>query len=114
MKCASRGITGLWFIGVWERSKASAEIKHMMGNADAIASAYSLADYEIAAELGGKEALEQLKARAWKRGIRLASDMVPNHMGIDSRWVIEHPEWFISVKNSAISCLQVFGTQFIL
>ena len=22
--------------------------------------------------------------------------MVPNHMGIDSRWVIEHPDWFIS------------------
>jgi hypothetical protein len=21
--------------------------------------------------------------------------MVPNHMGIDSRWVMEHPEWFI-------------------
>ena len=23
--------------------------------------------------------------------------MVPNHMGIDSRWVIEHPDRFISV-----------------
>ena len=22
--------------------------------------------------------------------------MVPNHMGLDSRWVIEHPEWFLS------------------
>src|SRR5437660_4747759 len=22
--------------------------------------------------------------------------MVPNHMGIDSPWVVEHPEWFIS------------------
>lgn len=92
----ARGITGLWFIGVWERSKASAKIKHLMGNTNAIASAYSLHDYEIATELGGKEALEQLKARAWVRGIRLASDMVPNHMGIDSRWVMEHPEWFIS------------------
>ncbi len=33
---------------------------------------------------------------AYRHGIRLASDMVPNHMGIDSPWVIEHPEWFIS------------------
>src|SRR5581483_232962 len=93
---AQCGITGLWFIGVWERSKASARIKHMLGNTGAIASAYSLYDYEIAQELGGRDALEQLKARAWQRGIRLASDMVPNHMGIDSRWVMEHPEWFIS------------------
>ena len=38
-----------------------------------------------------------LRDRAWRRGIRLASDMVPNHMGIDSRWVIEHPEWFLSL-----------------
>ncbi|HKF86155.1 MAG TPA: alpha-amylase family glycosyl hydrolase, partial [Candidatus Limnocylindrales bacterium] len=35
--------------------------------------------------------------RAWQRGLRLASDMVPNHMGIDSRWVIEHPDWFLSL-----------------
>lgn len=90
-----RGITGLWFIGVWERSPASARIKHMLGNTGAMASAYSLYDYEIAEELGGAEALEQLKARAWERRIRIASDMVPNHMGIDSRWVMEHPEWFI-------------------
>ncbi len=27
--------------------------------------------------------------------MRLASDMVPNHMGIDSDWVIEHPDWFL-------------------
>ena len=26
--------------------------------------------------------------------------MVPNHMGIDSRWVMEHPDWFISRPDS--------------
>jgi glycosidase len=26
--------------------------------------------------------------------------MVPNHMGIDSPWVVEHPEWFISRPDS--------------
>ncbi len=35
--------------------------------------------------------------RAWQRGIRLSADMVPNHMGIDSKWVIEHPDWFLSL-----------------
>ena len=26
--------------------------------------------------------------------------MVPNHVGIDSRWVIEHPDWFVcSIDN---------------
>ncbi len=96
---ASQGFSGLWLIGLWERSHASKEIKHRMGNPDAVASAYSLYDYEIAEDLGGQAAYNILKERAWQHGIRLASDMVPNHMGIDSRWVIEHPEWFLSVEH---------------
>jgi glycosidase len=94
------GITGLWLIGLWERSKASETIKKLRGNPDAVASAYSLYDYQVAYDLGGDEAYQKLHDQAWKRGIRLASDMVPNHMGIDSRWVIEHPEWFISLDYS--------------
>ena len=91
------GVTGLWLIGLWERSKASERIKRLRGNADAVASAYSLDDYRIAEDLGGETAYAHLRDRAWSRGIRLASDMVPNHMGIDSHWVIEHPEWFLSL-----------------
>ena len=94
---ARRGFTGLWLIGLWERSLASERIKRMRGNPDAVASAYSLRDYAIAADLGGEPAFERLRDRAWRHGVRLASDMVPNHMGVDSRWVIEHPEWFLSL-----------------
>jgi glycosidase len=94
---ARRGITGLWLIGLWQRSVASERIKRMRGNPDAVASAYSLDDYRIADDLGGEAAHADLRDRAWARGIRLASDMVPNHMGIDSRWVIDHPEWFLAV-----------------
>lgn len=97
---AARGITGLWLIGLWERSRASRRIKQMMGNPEAVASAYSLYDYSIAHDLGGVVALDNLRQRAWQRGIRLASDMVPNHMAIDSRWVIEHPDWFLQLNYS--------------
>ena len=71
-----------------------------MGHQDAVASAYSLMDYQIAADLGGWAALENLRWRAWQRGVRLSADMVPNHMGIDSRWVVEHPDWFLSLPYS--------------
>lgn len=94
----SWGVTGLWLIGLWERSKASARIKQLMGNLEAIASAYALYDYVIAKELGGEEALEVLQQKAARYGIRLASDMVPNHVGIDGRWVMEHPDWFIQLS----------------
>lgn len=93
---ALRGFNALWLIGLWERSQASAQIKRRNGNPEAAASAYSLFDYEIAAELGGWSALANLRERASYRGIRLAADMVPNHTGIDSAWVRERPELFMS------------------
>ena len=95
-----RGFTGLWLIGLWERSRASQKIKQRMGDADAVASAYSLYSYDIAEDLGGWPALENLRTRAWQRGIRLSADMVPNHMGLDSKWLIEYPDWFLSLPYS--------------
>ncbi|MHC6202860.1 alpha-amylase family glycosyl hydrolase [Breznakiellaceae bacterium SP9] len=95
---ARRGFTGLWLIGLWERSKASQTIKQWTGNPEAAASAYSLYDYDIAGELGGWGALCNLRERCARRGIHLGSDMVPNHTGIDSRWVIEHPDRFLQLS----------------
>jgi len=97
---AARGMNSLWLIGLWERSRASRTIKHLCGKEDAVASAYSLYDYRIADDLGGYDAYIRLRDQARRFGIRLASDMVPNHMGIDSPWVIEHPEWFLSRYDS--------------
>src|ERR1039457_2606296 len=97
---ARRGLNSLWLIGVWERSRASKTIKQLCGNRDAVASAYSLFDYTIAEDLGGEAAYINLRDRAYRQGVRLASDMVPNHMGIDSPWVVEHPEWFISRQDT--------------
>ena len=96
-RLAEWGVTGLWLIGVWERSRASERIKKRMGDEEAVASAYSLEDYRVADALGGEAAYEDFRNRAWRYGIRLSTDMVPNHMGIDSRWVIEHPDWFLSL-----------------
>jgi glycosidase len=95
-----RGMNGLWLIGLWERSRASQTIKRLCGQPEAVASAYSLASYDVSADLGGEESYRNLRDRAMARGIRLASDMVPNHMGIDSAWVIEHPEWFLKRADS--------------
>lgn len=104
-----RGITGLWLIGLWERSPASARIKQLCGNPEAISSAYSLYSYEVAGDLGGHTAYEKLRDQAQRFGIRLASDMVPNHMGIDSDWVIHHPEWFLGLNHCPFPSYQFNG-----
>jgi glycosidase len=96
-RLARWGVTGLWLIGLWQRSEASAQIKRRRGAEDVVASAYAVEDYRIAGDLGGDAALDRLRERAGARGIRLAADMVPNHMGIDSRWVVEHPDRFLAV-----------------
>lgn len=96
---ARRGFTGLWLIGLWERSESSRTIKVLTGNPEAAASAYSLYDYTIAHDLGGYDAYQNLAQRAWRRGVRLASDMVPNHVGIHSKWVVEHPDWFVQLDH---------------
>ncbi|MEK7275332.1 MAG: alpha-amylase family glycosyl hydrolase, partial [Candidatus Desantisbacteria bacterium] len=103
------GFTALWLIGVWERSPASQRIKQICGNPEAVSSAYSVYDYTISEDLGGNAAFENLKSRAWQRGIRLAGDMVPNHMGIFSRWVIEHPDYFIQVDYSPFHVYRFTG-----
>lgn len=94
------GFTGLWLIGLWQRSEASSAIKKMCGNPEAAASAYSLKNYEIADNLGGWPALENLRTRLWHRGIRLASDMVPNHTGMDSDWISNRPELFVQRRDN--------------
>jgi glycosidase len=91
------GFGGLWLIGLWQRSEASARIKRMRGQEDAVASAYSLYDYRIADDLGGYDAWRELRDRAARHGLKLAADMVPNHVGIDGRWVIERPDFFLSL-----------------
>ena len=108
-RLAAWGFTGLWLIGLWERSPASQRIKQICGNPEAIASAYSLYDYEVSGDLGGWDALANLRERAARRGIRLASDMVPNHTGIYSRWVIQHPDWFVQTDYPSFPTYQFNG-----
>lgn len=101
--------TALWLIGIWERSSASQKIKNLTGNPEAVSSAYSLYDYIIARDLGGEEAFFNLKNRASHRGIRMASDMVPNHTGIYSKWVVEKPDYFIQRNEPPYPSYSFFG-----
>jgi len=93
---ADRGFTALWLIGLWQRSFASQKIKQIHGNPEAKASAYALEKYDISEDIGGYEGYLNLMHRAKQRGVRLASDMVPNHTAMDSELVRNNPDWFLS------------------
>ncbi|MFO7897127.1 MAG: alpha-amylase family glycosyl hydrolase [Candidatus Cloacimonadales bacterium] len=103
---ARRGINGIWLIGIWERSHASRKFKQLKGNPEALASAYSLKNYHVAQQLGGDAGMRKLQRKAWRHGIRIGCDMVPNHLGIDSDWIIEHPDWFLQTAEPPFPAYQ--------
>ncbi|MBO4547866.1 MAG: alpha-amylase, partial [Abditibacteriota bacterium] len=92
---ARSGFNTLWLIGLWDRGDASRTIKRWSGNPEADSSAYSIRNYTVSSVLGGGEALEALKRNAAALGIRLASDMVPNHTSLDSPLLAEHPDYYL-------------------
>jgi glycosidase len=106
---AGRGVTHLWLMGVWQtgpRSRAQA-VTHAGLRAsydlalpgwtedDVRGSPYAVADYRVAAELGGDRALAALRARLHRHGIGVVLDFVPNHTGLDHHWLAAHPERFV-------------------
>ena len=99
---AARGITGLWLVGIWQRSPASRKIKQLYGKTDALASAYSILHYIPADDLGGEEALEKLQHRLAAKGILLTCDMVPNHSGMDNSWMFDHPDRYLYTEVNPI------------
>ena len=93
-----RAFTALWLIGVWERSPASQRIKQLCGNPEAVASAYSLYDYVIAARPGRGGGARQSEGTglagagsAWPATwCRTTPASTPTGSS-------EHPDWFIQL-----------------
>jgi len=84
-------------------------IKQIAGNPDAISSAYSLYDYVIAHDLGGEEALQNLRTlpaaveSAWPA---TWSQTTPASY---SSWTVEHPDWFVQLGLPAVPRLHLNG-----
>jgi len=109
---AQRGVSALWPIGIWRRSAASRAMKVKAGDLDAEGSAYAVAEYVVDEGLGGDAALATLRTRAGAVGIRIVTDMVPNHVAIDGRWVNERPELLLSSAHPPFKNYRYSGENF--
>lgn len=89
------GFDTIWMMGIWEISNISKEISRMYAD-DFEGSPYAIPEYKVNHELGGEEQFVDFVNRAHKLGLKIIVDFVPNHMALDSRWINEHPEFFIS------------------
>ncbi|HVV81830.1 MAG TPA: alpha-amylase family glycosyl hydrolase [Kofleriaceae bacterium] len=107
---AGRGVTHLWLMGAWAigprtraHALADAGLRESYDLAlpgwtddDVRGSPYAIADYQVAADLGGDRALAALRARLRRLGVGVILDFVPNHTGLDHGWLVTHPERFVS------------------
>jgi hypothetical protein len=101
----------IWLLGVWQSGNESRTLAlnylHLTEESaalvpdwksdDIFASPYSIADYRVAAALGGDLELADFKRRLAERGIKLILDFVPNHTALDHSWVERNPEFDISI-----------------
>ncbi|MGO9201271.1 MAG: alpha-amylase family glycosyl hydrolase [Limisphaerales bacterium] len=103
------GFTHVWLMGVWTsgpraRRKALAEpLQRRLYDQvlpgwqaeDVGGSPYAIADYQAPAALGGEAALAQFRSALHAHGLKLLLDFVPNHLGLDHRWLTERPDLFV-------------------
>ncbi len=106
---AARGFDWLWLLGVWPTGAAARAVsrartdwhesfrKHLpdLTADDVCGSPFAVTGYDVDPRLGGGTALERIRERLARRGVRLLLDFVPNHVSPDHPWVEQHPEWFV-------------------
>ena len=103
------GFNHIWLMGVWttgpraraealkapDLRRAYAEVLPGWNEHDVAGSPYSIAAYEVPAELGGDAGLEKFREQLRTHGLKLVLDFVPNHLGLDHPWLRERPELFV-------------------
>ena len=103
------GFTHLWLMGVWTTGpicramaiaepnlrRAYDEIIPGWRDADIGGSPYAIGDYTVPAAIGGEAGLKKFRERLHAHGLKLILDFVPNHLGLDHRWLRERPNLFV-------------------
>lgn len=103
------GFDLVWFLGVWQTGPAGrkvslenpewlSEYRHILPDfqpSDVSGSCFAVQDYRVHSDFGGEAALDRLRERLHRRGLRLVLDFVPNHTAPDHPWVTERPEFYV-------------------
>jgi len=106
---AQQGFDWVWFLGVWqtgaagrEVSLANAEWRREFGHIlpdltedDICGSCFAVSSYTVHPDFGATAALERLRRRINRRGLRLLLDFVPNHTAPDHHWASESPQFYV-------------------
>jgi hypothetical protein len=108
-RLAADGFDWIWLLGVWQTGEAGRQVSLAQPDwqreyrevlpdvtaADVCGSPFAVREYVVHRDFGGPPALERLRGRLARRGVKLMLDLVGNHTALDHRWVHEHPEFYV-------------------
>jgi hypothetical protein len=107
---AGSGFDLIWLLGMWQTGPAGrrisasnpawleeyARILPDFRSSDVCGSCFAVQDYRVHEDFGGDPALDRLRERLYRHGLRLVLDFVPNHTAPDHPWVTEHPDYYVA------------------
>jgi glycosidase len=94
LKIKQEGFNSIWLMGIWEIGAKVRDISKTYG-ADFHGSPFAIYDYTLSSDLGSEKELDELVRRAHNLRMSVIVDFIPNHMGLDSAWLNDRPEYFI-------------------
>jgi hypothetical protein len=111
------GFEWIWFLSVWQTGSEAQhfsrtnpdllkEYNQTLGeftDDDVPGSGFAITSYSVHKNLGGNEALQRLRERMQKRGLKLMLDFVPNHTAPDHHWVQLNPDYFIKGNENLLA-----------
>jgi glycosidase len=108
-RLAALGFDMVWMLGVWQTGPAGRQVSRTnpdlrrgyiedlpdVKEDDICGSPFAICDYSVHRDFGGDAALDRLRERLRRRGLRLLLDFVPNHTALDHPWTQSHPEFYV-------------------
>jgi hypothetical protein len=103
-----RGFTHVWLMGAWATGPKTRDLARSQPDLQAlsmeafgkhgqemlVSSPYAVEDFTVAESLGGPAALRRFRAKLHQHGLGLVLDFIPNHLGLDHRWLTERNTLF--------------------
>ncbi len=115
-RLAALGFDWVWMLSVWQTGAAGQHVSRSSEEwrqefertlpdlrlEDIAGSGFAITSYTVPRSLGGDAALDGLRNRLRRRGLKLMLDFVPNHTGLDHPWVDSHPEYYVAGTTSTL------------
>jgi len=105
----NQGFDWVYCLGVWQTGTKAPQVSRTnpewvaeyqrllvdLQDEDICGSCFAVTGYTVHTGMGGDAAMERLRDRLHRRGLKLMLDFVPNHTAPDHPWIQAHPDFYV-------------------